>query len=187
MMKKTFILFQVLINSALLVNAQTTKYFTRTAHIDFYSHTPMEDIKADNNQVSAILDVTNGEFAFTCLIKSFEFPKALMQEHFNENYMESDKFPKSTFKGKIKDMSKVDFNKDGEYAVVVAGSLTIKDKTNEIEVPGTIIVKDGKITAKSKFKVRPEDYNISIPALVKEKIAKEIEVTVDAVMEPFKK
>jgi hypothetical protein len=186
-MKKTSILLLVLFCTASFVNAQTGKYYTRTAHVDFYSHTPMEDIKADNNQVSAILDITNGEFAFTCLIKSFEFPKALMQEHFNENYMESDKFPKSTFKGKIKDLSKVDFNKDGEYAVTVVGNLTIKDKTNNIEVPGTVIVKDGKITAKSKFKVRPEDYNVNIPALVKEKIAKEIEVNVDAVMEPYKK
>jgi polyisoprenoid-binding protein YceI len=101
--------------------------------------------------------------------------------------MESDKFPKSTFKGKIKDLSKVDFNKDGEYAVTVAGSLTIKDKTNEIEVPGTIIVKDGKITAKSKFKVRPEDYNVNIPALVKDKIAKEIDINVDAILELYKK
>ncbi len=186
-MKKIFILLQVLVSASLFVNAQTGKFFTRAAHIDFYSHTPMEDIKADNNQVSAILDITNGEFAFTCLIKSFEFPKALMQEHFNENYMESDKFPKSTFKGKIKDLSKVDFNKDGEYAVSVIGNLTMKDKTNEIEVPATIIVKDGQVTARSKFRVRPEDYNVSIPALVKEKIAKEIEVNVDAVMEPFKK
>lgn len=186
-MKKTILLLQVLVSTSLFVNAQTNKYFTRTAHIDFYSHTPMEDIKAENNQVSAILDITSGEFAFTCLIKSFEFPKALMQEHFNENYMESDKFPKSTFKGKIKDLSKVDFNKDGEYAVTVAGSLTIKDKTNEIEVPGTIIVKDGKITAKSKFKVRPEDYNVNIPALVKDKIAKEIDINVDAILELYKK
>ncbi len=185
-MKKTTLLL-LLIGSAIVTTAQTTKYFTRSAHIDFYSHTPMEDIKADNDQVSALLNLVNGEFVFTCLIKSFVFPKALMQEHFNEDYMESDKFPKSTFNGKIKDLSKIDFTIDGEYSVLVEGKLTMKDKTNEIEVPGTLIIKDGKITARSKFKIRPEDYNIHISAMVKEKIAKELEINVDAVMEPFKK
>src|SRR5882724_7288256 len=109
-------------------NAQT-KYMTRSGYIGFYGHTSMEDIKADNNQVGAVLDAAKGDYAFTALIRSFEFSRPLMQEHFNENYMESDKYPKATFTGKIKDVSKVDFAKDGEYPVSVDGNLTIRNKT----------------------------------------------------------
>lgn len=163
------------------------KYNTRNGFIGFYSHTPVEDVKADNNQVTAVIDIEKGEFAFIALIKSFEFEKALMQEHFNENYMESDKFPKSTFSGKIKDMSNVDFKKDGEYPVIVDGNLTMKDKTNTVSANGTIIIKNGKIEAKSKFKIKPEDYNVIIPDLVKDQIAKEIEITVDVILSPVAK
>ena len=186
-MKKNILLTPLLLAFSFCVHAQTAKYFTRTAHVDFFSHTPVEDIKADNNQVSAILDIGTGDFAFTCLINSFEFEKKLMQEHFNENYMESDKYPKSIFKGKIKDLTKVNFTKDGEYPVVVTGNLTMKDKTNAVEVPGTIIVKGGKITARSTFKLRPEDCNVQVPSLVKDKIAKELEINVEALLEPLNK
>ena len=161
------------------------KYMTRTGKVSFYSHTPVEDIKADNDQVNAVFDASAGAVAYTVLIKSFKFEKALMQEHFNENYMESDKYPKATFTGRIKDMSAVNLTKDGEYKVEVEGSLTMKDKTNPVTVPGTLTVKDGNITTKTKFNVKPADYNIEIPAVVKEKIAQEIEVTVDATMAPM--
>jgi polyisoprenoid-binding protein YceI len=101
-----------------------------------------------------------------------------MEEHFNENYMESDKFPKSVFKGKITNLSSVDFSKNGTYDVTVEGDLTIHDVTNKISTKGTIEVLTGGINASSKFKIVPEDYKINIPGVVREKIDKSLEVTV---------
>jgi polyisoprenoid-binding protein YceI len=183
MIKQFVLSFAAVLMLAQITSAQT-RYMTRSGHVSFFSHTDVEDIKADNNQASAVLDVATGQLAFTVLIKSFIFEKALMQEHFNENYMESDKYPKATFSGKVKDMSKVDLTKDGEYSVTVEGNLTMKDKTNPVTVPGTIVVKNGKVTTKAKFVVKPADYNVEIPAMVKEKIAKEIEITVDTTLDP---
>lgn len=171
---------------ALVVNAQET-FFTRNATLSFFSSTPIEDIKAENFGVTAVVNSTTGEIEFSALIKSFNFKKALMQEHFNENYMESEKFPKATFKGKITDMPKLDLTKDGTYQVTTQGNLTMHGVTNVVEVPATLIVAAGKITASSKFKVRPEDYKIEIPSVVREKIAPEIEITVDAPLEALKK
>jgi YceI-like domain len=174
-MKRLF-LFLFFLNIVLAANAQ--KYMTKNGYIGFYSHTPMEDIKGDNNQVVGALDISTGEMVFQALIKSFHFDRALMEEHFNENYMESDKFPKSVFKGKISNLKDVDFSKNGIYNVTVEGDLTIHDVTNKISAQGTIEVVSGGINANSKFKVVPEDYKINIPGVVKDKFDKNLEVTV---------
>jgi hypothetical protein len=174
-MKRIFLLFFFLI-IALSVNAQ--KYMTKNGYIGFYSHTSMEDIKADNNQVVGALDISSGEMVFQALIKSFHFDRALMEEHFNENYMESDKFPKSLFKGKITNLSAVDFSKTGTYNVTVEGDLTIHDVTNKISTKGTIEVVSGGINANSKFNIVPEDYKINIPGVVRDKFDKTMEITV---------
>jgi len=174
-MKRLF-LFLFFLNIVLAANAQ--KYMTKNGYIGFYSHTPMEDIKGDNNQVVGALDISTGEMVFQALIKSFHFDRALMEEHFNENYMESDKFPKSVFKGKISNLKDVDFSKNGIYNVTVEGDLTIHDVTNKISAQGTIEVVSGGINANSKFKVVPEDYKINIPGVVKDKFEKSLEVTV---------
>ena len=174
-MKRLFLLLFFL-NILIAVNAQ--KYMTKNGYIGFYSHTPMEDIKADNNQVAGVLDITTGDMVFQVLIKSFHFERALMEEHFNENYMESDKIPKSSFKGKITNLSSVNFAKEGTYDVTVEGDLTIHDVTNKISTKGTIEVVSGGINANSKFNIVPEDYKISIPGVVREKINKNLEVTV---------
>ncbi len=156
------------------------KYMTRSGYIWFYSQTPVEDIKAHNRQAACILNTETGEVAVTLLMKSFEFKKALMQEHFNENYVESDKFPKASFQGKVQDASPMDFSSPGEYEVPVSGSLTIHGVTNEIETEVTLNVKpDGPIKVKTMFLVKPADYDIEIPKVVRENIAKEIEVHVD--------
>jgi hypothetical protein len=152
---------------------------TRTGHISFYSSAKLEDIEAQNYQVSSSLNTSTGDMAYVVLIKSFQFKKALMQEHFNENYMESDKYPKSTFKGKITDLSKVNFDKDGTYNVKVQGDLFIHGVTKNITSDGTITVNGGEIAAKAKFPVRVKDYNITIPSVVSEKIAEVVDVTVD--------
>ena len=174
-MKHIAILFFLLI-AGYTANAQ--KYMTRNGFIGFYSHTPMEDIKAENNQVAAVLDAGTGEMVFQVLIKSFHFEKALMEEHFNENYMDSEKYPKSTFKGKITNLSSVDFSKNGTYDVTVEGDLTLRNVTNKVNARGTIEVITGGINANSKFNIAPEDYKIEIPGVVREKISKDLEVTV---------
>jgi hypothetical protein len=155
------------------------KLISKTGHVRLYSHTPLEDVDAENNQVASILDPTTGTIQFSMLIKSFVFKKTLMEEHFNENYMESDKLPKSTFTGKINNFSSIDFKKDGTYPTEASGDLTIHGVTKNITVKGTIEIKQGKVTAQSKFNVDPKDYNVIIPDLVKDKIAKEIEITVE--------
>jgi hypothetical protein len=174
-MKRIFLLFAI---SFFFLAANGQKFMTKNGYIGFFSHTPMEDIKADNNQVAAVLDISTGEMVFQVLIKSFHFEKALMEEHFNENYMESDKFPKSTFRGRITNLSSVDFTKPGKYDVTVEGDLNMHDVTNKISVKGTIEVVQGRVAASSKFNIIPEDYKISIPGIVRDNIAKTLEVTV---------
>lgn len=173
--------------SVLMVISQSIfsqKLISKTGHIWFYSHTPIEDIEAHNRQAVSITDPETGTVQFTMLIKSFEFQKKLMQEHFNENYMESDTYPKASFNGKIENISSIDFNKDGEYNVQVSGDLTIHGVTKKISTMGNITVKSGVTIATAKFIVLPEDYNIAIPDLVKDRIAKEIEVNVDITYNP---
>jgi len=164
--------------SMVVFAANAQKYMTKTGYIGFYSQTPMENIKADNNQVASVLDISSGDMVFQVLIKSFHFERALMETHFNENYMESEKFPKSIFKGKITDVSSVDFKKNGVYNITVEGDLTIRDVTNKVSTKGTLEVVSGGINAGSRFNIVPEDYKISIPGVVRDKIAKNLEVTV---------
>jgi hypothetical protein len=180
---KTQILSALFILMSFTLNAQ--KFMTKTGFIEIFSHTPMEDIKGDNNQVATILDASSGEIVFQALMKSFKFEKALMEEHFNENYMESEKFPKSTFKGKIVNLSDVTFSKPGVYKVTVTGDLTIHGVTKNISEPGEIEITGSGVNARSKFVVTPEDYNIEIPSVVREKVAKEIAITVDVKMSPM--
>lgn len=155
------------------------KYYTKNGSISFFSTTNMEDIKADNNQVVSVLNVPTGELQFSLLIKSFHFPKALMEEHFNEDYLESDKYPKANFKGAIDGINKIDFSKDGNYPVAVSGGLTIHGITNKVVTKGSINIREGKITGTSVFIIALADYNVTIPKLVKDNISKTIEITVN--------
>jgi hypothetical protein len=161
------------------IGAAAQKAYTKNGLVSFFSSTKMEDIKADNNQVLCVLNTQNGELQFSLLNKGFHFAKALMEEHFNENYIESSKFPKSTFKGTIADISKVNFTKDGVYAITVKGDLTMHGVTKNITAPGTITIKGGKINAASKFMAKLADYKISIPGTVKNNISDSIEITVN--------
>jgi hypothetical protein len=174
-MKQIAIIFFLL---AISFSVSAQKYMTKNGFIGFYSKTSMEEIKADNNQVAGVLDTGTGDMVFQVLIKSFHFDRALMEEHFNENYMESEKYPKSTFKGKITNLSSVSFSKNGIYDVTVEGDLTIHNVTNKVNIKGTIEVISGGINASSKFNIVPEDYKIEIPGVVREKIDKNLEVTV---------
>jgi len=175
-MKRFFFTAAALIVFAAAANAQ--KVYTKNGLISFFSSTKMEDIKADNNQVLCVLNTQTGDLQFSLLNKGFHFPKALMEEHFNENYIESNKYPKSTFKGTVADITKVDFTKDGTYPVSVKGDLVMHGITKNITAAGNITVKGGKVTAAAKFMVKLADYNISIPGAVKSNISESIEITV---------
>jgi polyisoprenoid-binding protein YceI len=157
-------------------NAHSQVYMTRTGFIGFYSKMPLEDIRAENNQVFAAIDTDKKNIAFSLLLRGFVFTKELMQEHFNENYVESDRYPKATFSGSF--TGDVDLTKDGVYRVMVKGNLNLHNVTHPLEAPGTIEVKGGKLLGQAEFKVRPEDYNITIPSLVRDKIAQEMRVNV---------
>ncbi len=156
------------------------KYITKNGKVSFYSDAPLEKIEAKNNQLNAAIDANSGEVFFKVLIKSFIFEKALMQEHFNENYMESDQFPTATYKGTITNLKDIDFSKAGKQEAEVDGKLTIHGVTKDVKTKGTInIIKDG-ISIYVKFKIQIKDYDIKIPGAVAGKIAEEVEITVDA-------
>ena len=165
------------------ISAGAQKYITKTGYIKFYSDSPLEKIEAHNRQVNSALDIATGGFAFKVLMKSFEFEKALMQEHFNENYVESDKYPNATFVGKVTNIKEVDIAKDGTYPVNVEGKLTMHGVTKDISEKGTFEVKQGKLTGKSKFNIAVADYKITIPGNVGNNISKTIEVTVDITLD----
>ncbi len=161
-------------------------HLTRNGQITFFSTTPLEDIKAANNEVSSVLNTKSGALQFIVLIKSFQFKKASMQEHFNQKkYMDSDNFPKSEFKGTITDLSKVNFKKDGVYPVTADGNLTLHGVTNKIKTTGTLTVKDGKISTSSKFNITLADYKVTVPAFQTSKVAEAVEVTVNCKYDPY--
>ncbi len=162
------------------------KYFTREGKIYFYSKASNEEIAATNKKVTSVVDAATGQLEFSVLMKAFEFEKALMQEHFNENYVESDKFPKATFKGIINNNSDVKWTTDGNYPVKISGKLTIHGVTQDITADGTIDVKGTKVVANSIFSVLLKDYNIEIPKLVKDKVSESLKITVDMNYDPYK-
>jgi polyisoprenoid-binding protein YceI len=163
---------------AFFANAQD--YITRNGNISFYSHTPLEDINAENNEVASALNTATGSFEFKAAIKSFHFKKAAMEQHFgDEDYMDAEKYPKASFSGKITNLSAVNFTKDGTYKVSVQGNLTIKDVTKPITVDGTITVKDGVVTAESSFDVNRKEYHVIGQAFVQSKIEDQIHVEIN--------
>ena len=157
--------------------AQDGLFITKTGTIEFLSDAPAEKINAKSQTASLILNTKTGDLVFQLNNKSFQFKNNFMQEHFNEKYMESDKFPKSTFKGKITNLSTVNFSKDGKYKVNVEGELTMHGVTNKVTTTAVLEIKGGKqILATSTITVKCADYKIIIPALVKEKVAENVEI-----------
>lgn len=186
-MKKGIIIALLALGVAQVTTAQN-RYFTRDGHVEFFSQTPIEDIEATNEKMTAVVDFENGKFEFAVLIKSFEFEKALMEEHFNENYMESSKFPKATFVGQIEDFVGIrNSNFPPGVEMAAHGKLTIHGVTKDVILLATITPDGANYKLKSSFKVKPGDYEIEIPNTVRDNIAKEITVTVSAVVVPLKK
>ncbi len=159
-----------------LQKSHAQMYLTRNGYIGFFSKTPLENVIAENRQVYAVIDPDKKNLAFVSLMKGFLFAKELMQEHFNENYIESDKYPKASFTGNF--TGDVDVKTEGVYPVQVNGQLTLHGITKPIQVPATIEVHQGKITGKSDFKLTPADFDIKIPSIVREKIASQMDVHV---------
>lgn len=162
------------------------RYITKTGHIWFHSDAPLETIEAHNNQVNAAMDIKSGAIVFKVLMKSFVFEKALMQEHFNENYVESTKYPSATFQGKITNIDQINLTKPGTYDAEISGELTIHNVTNKITEKGTFEVTPELIHGKSKFSIHIADYNISIPEVVAGKIAEVVDIYVDIQMKELK-
>jgi hypothetical protein len=159
-----------------LFEIQAQKFSSEKGVIAFFSNAAIEDIKAENSQVGSLFNSATGELVYIVKILDFKFEKSLMREHFNEKYMESEKFPKSTFQGQITGFT---VGAIGEQKVKAVGKLTIHGITKNVEIPGTLQFAGGKTLLKSKFIVKLVDYNIRIPKLVWQNIAEEIEVKID--------
>lgn len=156
-------------------------YTTEKSFISFYSDAPIEDIKAENVKAVSLFNTSNGDLAFSVPIKEYQFKKSLMQEHFNEKYMESEKYPKSTFQGKVHGFNP---QTKGIQQVSALGKLTIHGVTKDVNIKGTIEKLADKLSMKSSFIVKLEDYNIVVPQLLRNNIAEQVEVTIDFVFKP---
>ncbi|MBK5278018.1 MAG: YceI family protein [Bacteroidia bacterium] len=164
----------LLIGQSLFSYAQ--KFVTESSSVSFFSDGAIEDISAQNSKAVSIFNSTTGDIVYSIPIKDFEFEKSLMKEHFNEKYLETEKFPKATFQGKISGFT---IASAGEQIAKAAGKLTIHGVTKEIEVPGTVEIAKGKLVMKSKFMVKLEDYSIAIPQLLWQNLAEEVEVKIE--------
>tara|TARA_B100000131_G_C18079073_1_gene597535 strand:- start:843 stop:1379 length:537 start_codon:yes stop_codon:yes gene_type:complete len=156
-------------------------YFTRSGKVSFFSSTPIYDISAVNNQMTCVLDLETGSVSFRIPILGFNFPNGLMQEHFNENYMESDLYPNASFKGKINDWSKLKLS-DKPQEVILNGTMTIHGVSNVVSEKGKISMKNNDLIGSSNFLIAVADYNIQIPKLVRDKIAKIVSVDTELIL-----
>jgi PPE-repeat protein len=159
------------------LNAQKV-YATKTGQIFFNATGGAVPIAAVNNQVDSKFVETTGQIIFGLLIKGFKFENQLMEDHFNENYMESTQFPKADFKGYIKNIKEVNFTKDGTYPITIEGSLTIHGTPQNVATIGTIQVKEGKPAIVGEFSIKIKDYGIK-GLYIGEKIANETKIKVN--------
>ncbi|HEY8513597.1 MAG TPA: YceI family protein [Cyclobacteriaceae bacterium] len=154
------------------------RYLDRAGRASFYSKAPLEDIEAHTDQALCVLDAASGEVAASMLMKSFQFEKALMQEHFNEKYVESDKYPKATFAGKITNLADINLSQNGTYTAKVEGKITIHGETHPLTTDVELVVQDNTIRASGSFPLRVKDFKITIPSIVSRNIAEVIDVRV---------
>ena len=174
----------ILFSTVSILGFSQSVFMTRNGQVSFFSKTQMENIEGTNNEVTSMIDTSKGDIVFAVLVKSFRFEKALMEEHFNENYLESTKFPKATFQGKFTNTQSINFTKDGTYTATVEGDLTMHGVKQRQTATGTITVKNGKISAVSTFTIKLADYKIERPSLVADKISETIEIRVNCQYEP---
>jgi polyisoprenoid-binding protein YceI len=171
----------VLVLSAHGVNAQSVSRLQNSV-VTFFSSAPLEDIEASNKKSSGVVDWTKRSFLVSIPIKGFEFKSGLMQTHFNENYLESDKYPDCTYRGTFS--GPVDLTRDGDYPIVTTGDFTLHGVTKKRTIPATLSVRNGTVTVKSKFDVRVADHKIKIPKMVFKKIAEVVAVNINGQLVP---
>jgi len=153
-------------------------YMCKNAEISIFSSAPIEDIAAKTSSGQSVYNAATGDLVFSVAINTFKFRKALMQEHFNSDYLESDKYPRATFKGKIQEHP--DLTKDGTYQITATGVLDVHNVKQNRTLPGTLTVSNGNVTMKSEFMVKCVDHHIDIPKLVFQNIAETIKVNITA-------
>lgn len=166
----------------LTANAQS--YMGKSIRMAIFSSTPVEDIRALSVSGAGVLVTKTREIVVQVPIKTFEFDRKLMQEHFNENYMESDKYPLAKFKGVID--QPVDFTKEGEYLVNVKGTLSVHGVDRQRTIAGKLTIRNGEIGLFTEFKVACADHKIKIPTLIITKVAEVISVKVEGKLSPLK-
>ena len=157
------------------------KYISNASEITFFSEAPLENIEAVNTKSSSVFDFSSGDIVFSVPIREFMFQKSLMKKHFNENYMDSEKYPKSTFKGKISGYGMG----DGIYPSKATGDLTIHGRTRPVEIDGEVEKQGGKLILKAAFLVELKDYNIKIPRILFSNIAESVEVNIEFIYMPY--
>ena len=160
-------------------------YMCNSGEVTFFSKAPIEDIDATSRSMNSILNISTGEIVFVVPMTSFKFKKALMQEHFNEKYVESDKYPNATYKGKIKDS--IDYKKNGEYEITSSGILVIHGVEKERTEKGKLVIKDGNISIQSEFNVPVKEHKIEVPKLLTENIAEVVQVKFSGSYSRYKK
>ena len=175
-------IFILLLLAGGLVQAQ--KFMSESSKITFFSKSAIEDITADNLKSVSLFNAETGEIAYSVPVKEFKFAKSLMEEHFNEKYLETEKYPKSTFSGKIVGYKP---GTTGPQQVSAQGKFTLHGITKDIDIPGTLEESNGKIVMKAKFMVKLEDYAIPRPQVLWQNIAEIIEVSVDFTYKPHEK
>jgi len=162
------------------------KYFTKSGKIYFNASAKLEKVEATTRSAIAVVDSKTGKLQFAVMLKGFEFEKSLMQEHFNENYVESDKYPKSEFTGQIINNSEINYTKDGNYDAKVKGTITLHGVTKDVVASGKLSVKEGKLGLNAVFDILLSDFKIDIPGLVRENISNDTKITIECLMEPLK-
>jgi len=171
----------------LLINVSYAqdKYFTKNGTIifDATTSTSPEKVSAINKSAACVLDTKTGNIQFSVLMQGFEFEQALMREHFHENYLESEKFPKSIFKGQISNSSAINYGKNGTYDVSVKGQMLMHGITKPLETKGKLIVNNGKISVAANFSILLADYQVLVPRLVGDKVGKNATIKVDCALQ----
>jgi polyisoprenoid-binding protein YceI len=191
-----FVVLLITVFSFSKIGAQIFTAKTGATSITFHSEAPMEDIDAANKGAIIVYKASTSEIQVRVTIQNFKFKNALMEEHFNENYMETEKrvdvngaatYPNryGEFKGKVNET--IDYSKDGEHKVTLTGKLYMHNVTKDVTIEGTIQKKGDQLVIYSKFKVKVADYNIKVPSMYVKNIAEEVEITINSILEPLKK
>ncbi len=176
---------QIIVTLTLLcsIMASAQKYKSSESYIRFYSDAPMEDIEATTNEATSIIDTENKNIVIVVPVNTFSFKKKLMQEHFNENYMESDEFPRATFKGKLEDWN----GEEGNFKSKASGTLEVHGVVQNVTIEGDLTYDGNSIKVSTVFPIKLRDHSIKIPKALFYNIAEEVEVTANFEYMPYEK